>query len=492
MLEVASQRPAVDPDGVTQWLGGRAMHGGQMLHQGVRRYGGAHFVELAARGVRVERYWRPRYVGEREVTHEEASDLLRDALRTAIRRQVHAGERVGTLFSGGVDSTVVAAGIARWCADLDVENTGYTLVIPDDEWADESAYVDAGARELGLPGARIIPSGDGALWHALWHQEAFALPLVTPGTVLEWGLVRKAAEDGAVALLDGQGGDEVFGHSPYLLADLVRRGRWAAAWRLLHESPYAGPQPAEWQMRWMLRSYAFRGNTPRWYDLARPDEKEIESTCLRKDLAVRHRDRTDPFPWKRSGGPRWWGYQASLMTELRDVYWLPDLLRRRGRLEGIETRHPLLDVDLAETALRLPPRFAFDPELDRALLRETLRGVLPEAVRTRRRKSNFSGANHRWIRRVVPALRELVLAGDAEIRPYVDRDAVNALLNEVPGDRAPGFDTWGPAVWTLASAEMWLRAETGRGDEIRAIVASTPAPSDVHIASPWRPRPAAA
>ena len=180
------------------------------------------------------------------------------------------------------------------------------------------------------------------------------------------------------------------------------------------------------------------------------------------------------------------------MTELRDVYWLPDLLRRRGRLEGIETRHPLLDVDLAETALRLPPRFAFDPELDRALLRETLRGVLPEAVRTRRRKSNFSGANHRWIRRVVPALRELVLAGDAEIRPYVDRDAVNALLNEVPGDRAPGFDTWGPAVWTLASAEMWLRAETGRGDEIRAIVASTPAPSDVHIASPWRPRPAAA
>jgi len=487
VLDVAAQRPGVDPEGVIEWLGGRAMHDGQMLHLGVRRYGGAHAGKLDARGVRVERYWSPRYEGERDVTREEAGAALRDALRTAIRRHVLPGERVGTLLSGGLDSTAVAAGIAKWCADLGVANTAYSTVIPKDEWADESDYLDIATRELNLPGWRVVPNCEGALWHALWYQDAFALPLVTPGTVIDWHLVRRAAEDGAVALLDGQGGDEVFGHEPYLLADLARRGRWMELWRLLHATPSAGARPAEWQYRSMLRSYAFRGNTPRWYDVSRPDEREIGATCLRKDLALMHHDRVDPFAWKRGAGPRWWAHQSMMMTKLRDLYWLPDLLRRRGRLEGIEIRSPLLDVDLAETMLRLPPRYAFDPELDRALLRDALRGVLPEAIRTRQHKSDYAHANHTGLMRLMPAFTELLGSAGGELHSYVDRPSVQRLLRVAPDFRDPASEAWGPQVWTLATAEMWLRAEAGRGGEVRSIVEATRPPGEVTITAPRTP-----
>jgi asparagine synthase (glutamine-hydrolysing) len=435
--------------------------------------------------VALEPYWTPRYQGVLDVTREEAAEILREALRTAIRRRVSAGERVGVSLSGGIDSTAVAAGLVHWCGDLGVQATAYSLVLPDDQ-PDELRYIDIAASELRLPGFRGIPSGHGALWHALAYQEAFALPSVTPGTVLDAHLIRAAAERGESALLDGQGGDEVFGHAPYLLADLARTGRWIEAWRLLHSSPWYGERPAEWQLRSMLRGHIFRGNTPLWYDRRRPDQHQLTPTCLRPDLAARHHDRIDPFAWKRRDGPRWWAHLAGQLTDLRDIYWVSDFLRRRGRLEGIESRSPLLDVDLVETALRLPPRYAFDPALDRSLLRHSMRGMLPETIRTRRWKADYAVVNHRWLVRILPALIALVGAPNAEIGAYLDPSAVERLLRTVPGERGPDLIHWGPQLWTLASAELWLRGESGRGAELRTLAASTRAPDDRQIASPWR------
>ena len=487
LLEVALRRPAPDTSGVIEWLGGREMHDGHMLHAGVRRLGGGYIAAIDREGVRPRRYWNPRYEGELDVSREEAAALLRDAVRQAIRHRVRRGEKVGTLLSGGIDSTIIAAGVVHWCGDLEPALTAYSIVQPDDEREDESQFIDIATRDLGLPGWRVDPSGDGALWHALSYQDAFALPLVTPGTVLDQHLLEIAAGEGVTVMLDGQGGDEALGHDPYLMADLVRRGHVAAAWRLLHAYPDAGARPARWQQKGMLRRYAFRGNTPAWYDRLRPDEQEIfVPAYLRADLAAAHHDRVHQFAWKQRDGPRWWAHKASMLTELPDVYWIADVLRRRGCLEGIESRSPFLDVDLVETVLRLPPRLAFDPQFDRALARDALRGVLPEPIRVRPRKSNYAAANHRWLTRLLPAFSKLLGTADAEVRAYVDQDAVARLLASAPKETDPSFDEWGPQVWTLATAEMWLRTEAGRGDEVRAIVEQTAAPSHTALSQPAR------
>ena len=75
-------------------------------------------------------------------------------------------------------------------------------------------------------------------------------------------LIRRAARDGVDLLLDGEGGDEMFGCSPYLIADAVRRARFVRAHGLARRIPGMGrsPQP-RWVRRALLR-YGVRGALP--------------------------------------------------------------------------------------------------------------------------------------------------------------------------------------------------------------------------------------
>ena len=57
------------------------------------------------------------------------------------------------------------------------------------------------------------------------HSKAWQLPLIAPGSLIDIAATQAAALDGAEVILDGQTGDELFGLSPYLLADRIRHGR---------------------------------------------------------------------------------------------------------------------------------------------------------------------------------------------------------------------------------------------------------------------------
>ena len=88
-----------------------------------------------------------------------------------------------------------------------------------------------------MPGARFAVRPQGALRLALEQlRDAGTVP-GGPGGVVEHPGVRQAAADGVEVLLDGQGGDEVFGRSPYLMADRLRRAELVGAARLVRASP---------------------------------------------------------------------------------------------------------------------------------------------------------------------------------------------------------------------------------------------------------------
>lgn len=490
VLDAATMRPPPDRGGVEMWLAGRAMHGGQMLHAGVRRLGGAHVITGTAAGAVARPYWEPRYEGRLDVSRDEAAELLRDALVRAVRRRMLPDESLAVLLSGGMDSSSVAACAIRLCQDVEPDLTAYSIVLPDEPVVDETPWVDAITAGLELPGVRVIPSGSGALWNGWWFQEAFGVPMLSPNIVLDQPLVELAAERGADAVLDGQGGDELFGMDPYLLADYMRRGRPWATRRLLKSYPWFGTSPTRPQLRHMLRSYGFRGNTPAFYDSWRLDTTQFFTPpWLPDDASARLLERANPFAWKRRPGPRAWAHLAWLLVEGRDVVWAEDFFRRRSALAGVDARCPMFDVDLVSTVLRLPPQYAFDPVYDRALLRHALRGVLPEPVRLRKRKSRYLRFNHEVIFPACePALTALITAPDAEVRAYVREDVLDDRMGGGrPPLEAPGSQAWALEAWNLVTAEMWLRSEAGRGDEVVELLERTARPAERVLTSPWRP-----
>jgi asparagine synthase (glutamine-hydrolysing) len=460
LLRILPRRPGPDPDELVRWLAAGSLAPGATLFDGVRRLDGGHVVRLAGGRARTARYWAPRYTPLALSDRSEAAAELRSALTRSVGACTGDAEVVGVQLSGGLDSSIVAA-LANGLEPRPSRLAAYSLVHPEHPEIDESAQIDLVAGSLDLPVEPLAVRGWSALTTALEFQREWEVPTASVLVAFNLPLLRLAAADGVEVLLDGEGGDEVLGCSEYLLADRIRRGDLRSALALARRLPGMGPSPPTGLLWAVLREFGLKGAAP--YTLHRalrraPGSRRYAPPWLLPDPARRYAALYDEWSWKGLEGPLWWRYLADLLTAGRLRLGAYDLLRRRASLAGIANTHPLLEsLDLVELVLGLPPELALDPSLTRPLAREAVRGLLPEAIRLRPDKVDFSGL-------LIDALggpdRALVTrllgADDAELWSYVDRAAVHALVDRPTTRRTT---EWARAISRLATTEAWLRSQ---------------------------------
>jgi asparagine synthetase B (glutamine-hydrolysing) len=189
----------------------------------------------------------------------------------------------------------------------------------------------------------------------------------------------------------------------------------------------------------------------------------------------------DPVAWKLLEGPRWWAHTAYGITQSIEQTGVYEHLRRRAATAGIEARHPLLDLDLVELGLRIPPRATFDPRWNRPLLRAAMTGLLPDAVRLRPQKA--------WFESLIvdcltgpdrAAVTQLLADPRAELRAYADLPALRRTLLDSDRELRESPFRWMWQVWRLATAEIWLRAQSGH-DWAPPALAAKPSPARVQV-----------
>ncbi|HSR93893.1 MAG TPA: asparagine synthase-related protein, partial [Solirubrobacterales bacterium] len=143
-----------------------------------------------------------------------------------------------------------------------------------------------------------------------------------------------------------------------------------------------------------------------------------------------------------------------------------------------ENRHPLIDVDLVEFALRLPPTLAVDPVLERPLLRRATQGLIPDSIRLRGQKSYFTALFHDCLAGRDLSLIRKLLAGRAEVAAYVDLETVSRELLADPPAGARRDRNWPWSAWRLLTAECWLRSQHDGDFVAETLEACEPRPGD--------------
>lgn len=458
LLELLPRRPDPDRASVAHWITASSRPGTHTLYQGVHRLGPGEMLVLNGSAPRPLRYWQPRYEEPLDLPTPELAELVREALRLAVARRLAPGAPTAVLLSGGLDSSTIAA--------LAVERDGNLVracsaTFPDHPATDEAGLIAELRTGLALAGPVAEVRAGGLLDSALEHLAAWGVPLLGWGDFWTLPLMRAAAREGAVNVLGGDGGDELFGPRQNLIADTIKAGHPLRAISLAGDLPGAGPHVPRRQVASLLGSQALNALPA---SVQRRLERRIESRRqpgwlsaeARRDLV----ETDDLLAWKRLAGPLWWAEVAHGIADGLDQAGVFEHQSRRAALAGLEARHPFLDLDLVSLCLRQPPVATLDRRFNRPVLRESVAGLVPDAVRLRPAKARFESLVVSCLTGSdLPAIRALLLDPGAELRAFVDQAEVRRQLFEGRGGTAYGSFQWMWFVWRLLTAELWLRFE---------------------------------
>lgn len=453
-----SSVPGPDRRAVTQWIDGGGLPGRRTFYAGVERVPPGHRLALSGAGAVLERYWAPRYQGTASGTREELAERLRSETFAAIDRAGAGARRPAVRLSGGLDSACVAAGLAAREPAGDGA-LALSAVFPNSPETDERDLIEATARQAGLACELVSFAEPGSiLAPALSYVERWRVPSVTPNLFVWEPTMARARELGVDVMLDGEGGDELFGLAPYLIADALRAGRLRGAWKLSAGIPGIGDDPDPRTRLRALRVFGTSALTPRWARRRRRRRAAAgsEGSLLGREDRLAVADEDERSAWRALDGPLWWRGLAADLTGGGDGLDVAGQLRRESIDAGIERRHPLLfDLDLVSSVLTIPPRLQFDPIRDRSLLRDGLAGYIPEQVRCRYAKSYFtpllatalSGSDR-------AALSGSLSQSTAPVRAFMRAEPLDRMLAQggpIPPARAM-------SLWRIAMVDAWLRS----------------------------------
>jgi asparagine synthase (glutamine-hydrolysing) len=143
-----------------------------------------------------------------------------------------------------------------------------------------------------------------------------------------------------------------------------------------------------------------------------------------------------------------------LYTDIKT--YLVELLMKQDQMSmatSVESRVPFLDHKLVEFAAALPDRWKLSGWTTKRILRESMKGVLPDSI-LNRPKMGFPVPFARWTQgRWNIVVRDILLDRRARERGLFDASAVARLLE----DHAAGRTQGGDRIWTLLNVELWYR-----------------------------------
>jgi asparagine synthase (glutamine-hydrolysing) len=423
------------------------------IFEGVMCLPSGHLLVLENGSTQVRKYWDWVFPQGDPVAQpiEDAALELRALLVDSVRLQLRSDVPVGAYLSGGLDSSIVTV-LVRRVTDTPLRT--FSITFEDGEF-DESDFQDEMVRHLGTThtAVRCTRGAIGAAFpRSIWHAET---PIVRTAPTPLMLLAERVRAEGYKVVLTGEGADEVFAGYDLFREAKVRRfwGRAPqSAWRprllerlypYLKHSPVAGrafTQGFFGQGIDDLQSPWF-AHVPRWRTTQRL--WRFLTPEVRAELAA-----TEPFAALDGRLPPESSCWAPLSRDqyveahtLLSGYLLCSQGDRMAMAHSVEGRFPFLDHRVIEFANRLPARHKLRVLEGKHVLREAVRGLLPERIRRRAKQPYRAPDSQSFFAKERPLDYVADLLGEQRVREggLFDPGAVRKLYEKCRTGRAIGF-----------------------------------------------------
>jgi asparagine synthase (glutamine-hydrolysing) len=460
LIEAGAIKPEINYQALPDYLANHAPSGEETLYRGVKRLLPGYILQWCDGKVRISKYWDVSFVKDDRPRSDsdyiaEWSELFRESVRLRLMADVP----LGMFLSGGIDSSAIAAVMSQMVA---APIKTFSVAFAERE-ANELEYARLVADAFKTDHHEVVVSPSeffGALPKLVWHEDE---PLAHPSSVALY-FVSKLASQHVKVVLTGEGSDELLaGYSRYRKTIL----------NLAVGRPYHRVLPSG--LRDVIRNriqelpYAskLRQKLTRTFLTLSPDIESIYfdnfavfSRAMQRDLFAREtKERigaADPYSAVRDA------LRETDATSMLDrlLYadiktYLHELLMKQDQMSmaaSIESRVPFLDHKLVEFTASLPQRMKLRGSTTKYILRESMKGVLPEQILSRP-KMGFPVPVGSWFRGAWSGIvDEYVLSERAVNRGIFNWPFVESLVR-----RHHAGEDHTERLWSLVNFEMWQR-----------------------------------
>lgn len=453
ILEHPAYRRELNEEALEQYLCFQFNPLDETFFKGIFKLPAAHWLRVRADGsLEMRRYWRPAFRYDEGRGMSDTVDAIDAVLRESVRYHNVADVEVGSFLSSGIDSSYLAACLARENPAIDTFTVGFSAYEGE---RDEISWARELAARLGVANDSHHISEE-EYWASLpavqWHMDE---PCADPSAVALY-FVDKLAARKVKAVLSGEGADELFGgyriyQTPFSNRKLdwlpsgLLRGASAAA-RALHVRganylERAGEGVEDWYYT-NANGVAFS-----------PAERE----ALRRG---RRGESAKPVPTPQSLTAPAYAEVADEDETARMQYvdlrfWLVgDILLKTDKMSmahSLESRVPFLDRRVFDVAATVPLAFKADGHQTKIALREAAERAIPRDW-AQKEKLGFPVPVVDWLRQDRYRRRvEEWFAGDIA-RRFFDIDELAKLLDE----HASGIDR-SRKIWIVLMFLLWYR-----------------------------------
>ena len=456
IFAVAPELAEVDPEGLLQFFYFGYIPDPHTAFQHIHKLPPGHLLEYASGAVKISEFWDvPEYGTHPAMSEQECLEELERRLEEAVRMRLISDVPLGALLSGGVDSSIVVALMARASAKpVKTFTIGFQA-----EQFNESEYARLVAERFGTDHRELIldPNLEETLtFLSSMLEEPFGDPSMLP----TYYVCRMARQEVTVAL-SGDGGDELFaGYDRYLVAMERKKFDWMPRWlgRLyrdqLHDRIPAG----------------MYGKNLAWNASLAPRDRYLDDVSF---LPALHRERslfTSEFLQRAGQLPNPLGQWQRLYDDApakdsisrllyldTKTYLTADILAKVDRMSmatSLEVRVPMLDHVFVEWVAALPVEWKFRQGTRKYILKKLAERLGVPAELLHRRKQGFQLPLVDWMRNEMKDQFLRVLLEPRTLqRGYFRPESVQSLVDE----HVRGRRNRSGLLWRMLVLELWQR-----------------------------------
>lgn len=407
-------------------------------------------------GIRKQSFWSPPEVVS-EMNEEEALLKLDELFRESVSGQLVSDAPLGVFLSGGIDSSTVA-----WYAQQDRENPIDTFSMGfKDASFDESVYAREVATLLGTNHYERIVTAEDALNVIETIPDVFSEP-VADASVIPTLMLSEFARGSVKVSLGGDGGDELFAGYPtfqaeqgYRLYELLPDAFKTVLKKFIYALP-AGK--GNFSLPFTLKKFISIGEVSlehrhsEWLGSFPEEQRAAVTTGALRDIVKKENvfENIDTYT-KEYKQPD--SHNRLLYTYLR-TYMMDEVLVKVDRASmhhALEVRAPMLDYRIAEFVFGLPYKMKYRNFRTKRLLKELMRGKLPDSILFRKKKG-FGVPLSKWLREDLEPLCEKLLSKEnLERQGLFDVEYVAKLKKDHIEEREDNRKQ----LWNLMIFQMW-------------------------------------